>query len=190
MVDRVKLLLNRASVFHGLLAGVFIFMAKIVVYVTQHWEYRFLPAFTILSFLIVLAAMILGGLGDKRQLEGNHYTYKRALMSCFRAVIFAVVIGSLADNVLYGLIDVSLVEQTKSILIEQMQSGLGQTKWVSNEDMDKLVKQIRESEMGTIWSYLGGLPSLVLGNMLFGLIVARFLRVNKTQDWLNESEVV
>ena len=76
MVDRVKLLLNRASVFHGLLAGVFIFMAKIVVYVTQHWEYRFLPAFTILSFLIVLAAMILGGLGDKRQLEGNHYTYK------------------------------------------------------------------------------------------------------------------
>ena len=58
MVDRVKLLLNRASVFHGLLAGVFIFMAKIVVYVTQHWEYRFLPAFTILSFLIVLAAMI------------------------------------------------------------------------------------------------------------------------------------
>jgi hypothetical protein len=101
-----------------------------------------------------------------------------------------VVIGSLADNVLYGLIDVSLVEQTKSILIEQMQSGLGQTKWVSNEDMDKLVKQIRESEMGTIWSYLGGLPSLVLGNMLFGLIVARFLRVNKTQDWLNDSEVV
>jgi hypothetical protein len=95
----------------------------------------------------------------------------------------------LADNVLYGLIDVSLVEQTKSILIEQMQSGLGQTKWVSNEDMDKLVKQIRETQMGTVWSYLSGLPSLIIGNMLFGLIVARFLRVKKTQDWLNDSEV-
>lgn len=189
MVDRIKLLLNRASVFHGVLAGVFIFIAKIVVYVTQHWEFRFLPAFTILSFLIVLAAMIMGGLGDKRQLEGNHYTYNRALLSCLRAVIFAVVIGSLADNVLYGLIDVSLVEQTKSILIEQMQSGLGQTKWVSNEDMDKLVKQIRETQMGTVWSYLSGLPSLIIGNMLFGLIVGRFLRVKKTQDWLNDSEV-
>jgi hypothetical protein len=68
MVDRIKLLANRASVFHGVLAGVFIFMAKIIVYVTQHWEYRFLPAFSILSFLIVLAAMIMGGIGDKSQL--------------------------------------------------------------------------------------------------------------------------
>jgi hypothetical protein len=29
-----------------------------------------------------------------------------------------------------------------------------------------------------------------LGNMLFGLIVARFLRVKNEQDWLNDSEVV
>ncbi|MEY2708685.1 MAG: hypothetical protein RIQ91_1315, partial [Bacteroidota bacterium] len=56
MLDRIKLLFNRASVFHGVLAGVFIFMAKVVVYVAQHWEYRFMPAFTVLSFLIVLAA--------------------------------------------------------------------------------------------------------------------------------------
>ncbi|MEY3859780.1 MAG: hypothetical protein RL747_354 [Bacteroidota bacterium] len=190
MLDRIKLLFNRASVFHGVLAGVFIFMAKVVVYVAQHWEYRFMPAFTVLSFLIVLAAMVMGGQGDRRQLEGNHYTYRHALMSCLRAVIFAVVIGSLADNVLYGFVDASLVEQTKSLLIEQMQAGLGQTKWMSNEDMDKLVKQIRETEMGTLWAYLQGLPGLILGNMLFGLIVARFLRVKKSQDWLNDSEVV
>jgi hypothetical protein len=189
MVDRIKLLANRASVFHGVLAGVFIFMAKIVVYVTQHWEYRFLPAFTFLSFLIVLAGMIMGGLGDKRQLEGIHYTYKRALMSCFRTVVFAVMIGSLADSVLYGLVDVSLVEQTKSILIEQLQQSIGQMKWMSNDDMDKLVKEIRATEMGTLWSYLQGLPGLVLGNMIFGLIVARFLRVKQTKDWLNDSEV-
>lgn len=190
MLDRIKLLFNRASVFHGVLAGVFIFMAKVVVYVAQHWEYRFMPAFTVLSFLIVLAAMVMGGQGDRRQLEGNHYTHRHALMSCLRAVIFAVVIGSLADNVLYGFVDASLVEQTKSLLIEQMQAGLGQTKWMSNEDMDKLVKQIRETEMGTLWAYLQGLPGLILGNMLFGLIVARFLRVKKSQDWLNDSEVV
>jgi len=30
---------------------------------------------------------------------------------------------------------------------------------------------------------------LIIGNMLFGLIVASFLRVKKTQDWLNDSEV-
>ncbi|MFM6953104.1 MAG: DUF4199 domain-containing protein [Bacteroidota bacterium] len=189
MVDRIKLLANRASVFHGVLAGIFIFMAKIVVYVTQHWEFRFLPAFTVLSFLIVLAAMIMGGLGDRRQLEGNHYTYKRALMSCFRAVVFAVMLGSLADNVLYGLVDVSLVDQTKSILIEQLQNSIGQAKWMSNEDMERLVKEIRATEMGTVWSYFQGLPGLVLGNMIFGLIVARFLRVKQTQDWLNDSEV-
>jgi hypothetical protein len=189
MVDRIKLLANRASVFHGVLAGVFIFMAKIVVYVTQHWEYRFLPAFSVLSFLIVLAAMIMGGIGDKRQLEGNHFTYRRALMSCFRAVCFAVAIGSMADNVLYGLVDASLVEQTKSILIEQLQNSIGQTKWLSNDDMDTLVKDIRSAEMGTFLSYIRGLPSLVVGNMVFGLIVARFLRVKQSQDWLNDSEV-
>lgn len=189
MIDRIKLLANRASVFHGVLAGIFIFMAKIVVYVTQHWEFRYLPAFTLLSFLIVLAAMIMGGLGDKRQLDGVHYTYKRALMSCFRTVVFAVMIGSLADNVLFGLVDVSLVDQTKSILIEQLQNGIGQMKWISNEEMDRLVKEIRAAEMGTVWAYLKGLPGLVLGNMIFGLIVARFLRVKQKQDWLNDSEV-
>ena len=188
MIDRIKLLLNRASVFQGLLAGVFIFMAKVVVYLTQHWEYRFLPAFTVLSFLIILAAMIMGGLGDRRQLEGSHYQYKQALMSCMRAVFFAVMIGSFADFVLYNLVDVSLVEQTKSILIEQLQEGLGQTKFLSNEDMEKLVKEIRAAEMGTVWSYLSGLPGLILANMFFGLIVARFIRVKNESDWLSEDE--
>lgn len=188
MIDRIKLLLNRASVFQGLLAGVFIFVAKVVVYLTQHWEYRFLPAFTVLSFLIILAAMIMGGLGDRRQLEGSHYLYKQALMSCIRAVFFAVMIGSFADFVLYNMVDVSLVEQTKSILIEQLQEGLGQTKFLSNEDMDKLVKEIRSAEMGTVWSYLSGLPGLILANMFFGLIVARFIRVKNESDWLSEDE--
>ena len=189
MIDRIKLLANRASVFHGVLAGIFIFMAKIVVYVSQHWEFRFLVPFTVLSFLIILAAMIMGGLGDRRQLEGNHYTYKRALLSCLRTVIFAVSLGSLADSVLYGLVDVTLVDQTKSILIEQLQNGLGQTKWMLNEDMERLVKDIRATELGTVWAYFKGLPGLVIGNMIFGLIVARFLRVKQTQDWLNDSEV-
>lgn len=188
MIDRIKLLANRASVFHGVLAGVFIFMAKVVVYVTQHWEFRFLPAFSILSFCLVLAAMVMGGLGDKRQLDGAHYNYKRALFSCLRAVFFAVAIGSMADNVLYGLIDASLAEQTKSILIEQVQAGMAQTKWMSNDQIDAMVKGIRDTQLGGFWAYLSGIPSLVLGNMLFGLIVARFLRVKKKQDWLNDSE--
>jgi hypothetical protein len=96
----------------------------------------------------------------------------------------------MADTVLYSLIDPSLVEQTKSIMIEQMQVSLGQSKFLSNEDMDKVVKGIREAELGTFWGYLSGLPGLILGNMLFGLIVARFLRVKNEQDWLNDSEVV
>lgn len=190
MIDRIKLLANRASVFHGVLAGVFVFMAKIVVYVTHHWEYRFVPAFTVLSFFIVLAAMIMGGIGDKRQLEGKHYNYRSALLSCFRAVFFAVCIGSMADNVLYSLIDNTLVEQTKSIMIEQLQLGLGKSEFFSNKDMDTLIKSIREAEMGTLWSYISGIPGLVLGNMIFGLIVARFLRVKKDKDWLSDSEVV
>ena len=181
MIDRIKLLLNRASVFHGLLAGVFIFVAKVIVYLTQHWEYRFLPAFTVLSFLIILSAMIMGGLGDRKQLEGSHYQYKQALSSCFRAVFFAVLVGSFADYVLY-----SLVEQTKGILIEQLQEGLGQMKFMSNDDFDKLVKEIRAAQMGTLWSYISGLPGLVLANMFFGLMVARFLRVKKDADWLSE----
>ncbi|NBV37221.1 MAG: DUF4199 domain-containing protein [Bacteroidetes bacterium] len=186
MIDRIKLLLNRTSVFQGLLAGVFIFVAKVIVYLTQHWEYRFLPAFTVLSFLIILSAMIMGGLGDRKQLEGSHYQYKQALMSCLRAVFFAVLIGSFADFVLYSLVDVTLVEQTKSILIEQLQDGLGQMKFMSNDDFDKLVKEIRAAEMGTLWSYLSGLPGLVLANMFFGLFVARFLRVKKEADWLSD----
>jgi hypothetical protein len=186
MMDRIKLLLNRASVFHGLLAGVFIFVAKIIVYLTQNWEYRFLPAFTVLSFLIILSAMIMGGLGDRKQLEGTHYHYKEALFSCFRAVFFAVLIGSFADYVLYSLVDVTLVEQTKGILIEQLQEGLGQMKFMSNDDFDKLVKEIRAAKMGTLWSFISGLPGLVLANMFFGLFVARFLRVKKSDDWLSE----
>ena len=186
MIDRIKLLLNRASVFHGLLAGVFIFVAKVIVYLTQHWEYRFLPAFTVLSFLIILSAMIMGGLGDRKQLEGSHYQYKQALSSCFRAVFFAVLVGSFADCVLYSLVDVTLVEQTKGILIEQLQEGLGQMKFMSNDDFDKLVKEIRAAQMGTLWSYISGLPGLVLANMFFGLMVARFLRVKKDADWLSE----
>ena len=186
MIDRIKLLLNRASVFHGLLAGVFIFVAKVIVYLTQHWEYRFLPAFTVLSFLIILSAMIMGGLGDRKHLEGSHYQYKQALSSCFRAVFFAVLVGSFADYVLYSLVDVTLVEQTKGIQIEQVQESLGQIDFFSNDDIDKLVKEIRAAQMGTLWSYISGLPGLVLANMFFGLMVARFLRVKKDADWLSE----
>lgn len=190
MFDRLKLLMNRASVFHGFLAGVFIFMAKLVVYSTQHWEFRFLPAFTFLSFLIILAAMIMGGLGDRKQLEGAHFHYKIALMSCLRSVFFAVLVGSFADFVLYRFIDNTLVDQTKAILIEQMQQGMEQMKLMSNDSMDLLVKEIRKAEMGTFWSYISGLPGLVLANMFFGLIVARFIRVKKSQDWLDDSTVV
>ncbi len=186
MIDRIKLLLNRASVFHGLLAGVFIFVAKVIVYLTQHWEYRFLPAFTVLSFLIILSAMIMGGLGDRRQLEGSHYQYKQALSSCFRAVFFAVLLGSFADYVLYSLVDVTLVEQTKGILIEKLQESWGQMDFLSNDDIDLYVKKIRAAEMDTLWSYISGLPGLVLANMFFGLFVARFLRVKKDADWLSE----
>lgn len=185
-MDRIKLLLNRASVFHGLLAGVFIFVAKIIVYLTQNWEYRFLPAFTLLSFLIILSAMIMGGLGDRKQLEGTHYHYKEALFSCFRAVLFAVLIGSFADYVLYSLVDVTLVEQTKGILIEKLQESWGQMDFLSNDDIDLYVKKIRAAEMDTLWSYISGLPGLVLANMFFGLMVARFLRVKKDADWLSE----
>jgi hypothetical protein len=96
----------------------------------------------------------------------------------------------MADTVLYSLIDTSLVEQTKSIMIEQMQVSLGESKFLSNEDMDKVVKSIREAELGSLWGYFSGLPGLIVGNMLFGLIVARFLRVKNEQDWLNDSEVV
>ena len=186
MIDRIKLLLNRASVFHGLLAGVFIFVAKVIVYLTQHWEYRFLPAFTVLSFLIILSAMIMGGLGDRKQLEGSHYQYKQALSSCFRAVFFAVFVGSFADYVLYSLVDVTLVEQTKGILIEKLQESWGQMDFFSNDDIDLYVKKIRAAEMDTLWSYISGLPGLVLANMFFGLMVARFLRVKKDADWLSE----
>ena len=101
-------------------------------------------------------------------------------------MFFAVLVGSFADYVLYSLVDVTLVEQTKGILIEQLQEGLGQMKFMSNDDFDKLVKEIRAAQMGTLWSYISGLPGLVLANMFFGLMVARFLRVKKDADWLSE----
>lgn len=186
MIKRIEILFAYPSVYQGILAGIFLFAAKIVVYVTQHWEYRFLPAFTFCSFLIILAAMILGSQSDRKQAEDNTYYYKQALLSCLRAVSFAVIIGSFADFFLYNFVDSTLVSQSKTIIIEQIKEGFSKTKIISNSELDLWVAETRKSSMGTFWYYFLGLPGLIFSNMVFGLVVARIMRVKKTSHWIDQ----
>ncbi len=186
MIKRIEIFFANPSVYQGILAGFFLFVAKIIVYLTHHWEYRFLPIFTFCSFLIILAAMILGSQSDRKKAEENTYFYKQALLSCLRAVSFAVIIGIFADFVLYNFVDASLVSQSKTIMIEQIKEGFSKAKLISNSKLDFLIYEIRKSSMDTFSDYLLGLPGLIFSNMIFGLVVARIMRVKKITHWIDQ----
>ncbi len=171
---------SRASFINGVIAGVLIFAVKFILYMTGNWQMRFDQGFTYGSFIILLAAMYLGGRGDRKNQE--QYTYWQAMLSCTIAALTALFIAGLADPILY-VINPDLVNQTRNIVIQAAAKAMDNAK-ISDEIKDKAMAEVEkmkpEDIKGVIPFLMNWLGKSIM-NGIFGFAVAAFLYRKKAK---------
>ena len=63
------------SYIQGSLAGVLIFISKLVVYKSGTWEFVYAPAFDLVTGIVLIVAMVIGTQGDRKLWEDNGGSY-------------------------------------------------------------------------------------------------------------------
>ncbi len=171
--------------FHSMNVGLILFAARIIMYLTHHWEIVFSPAYSPLSFVLIAFAWISAIRVEKQ----NHETfnYGKTLGALIKMTFVIVFISSLADPLLYNLIDPSLIEQTKAISMEKMEMILTQQLKVSDELRDLQMEEIKNLNINGVGFYLQTYFVRILMNALLALIFAIFLKKKADKNaWLNQ----
>jgi hypothetical protein len=186
----------------GSLAGVLIFMSKMVVFKSGTWEFVYAPAFGMVTGIVLIVAMVIGTQGDRKIWEENGgsyftlqtddtnavgfgvYSFWRAFGSCIRVLMIALLFSGLADFVLMNWVDASLIDQTKNLRIEQVKntySVLG----FDNDQIDYAINEVKRTDLGSFSNMMVEVSNKLFVNGLVGLIVAAFLRRKKNQHWVD-----
>jgi hypothetical protein len=188
-MNNLKLFLSRPAVFHGVLTGGIVFLAKFTFYLTHHWELCFSNSFPLASFLLIVGGVLMGGFAE-RKIYLEKFTYSKALLSGLITIFFIVLLSGIADQVLYRVIDTDLKAQTVSINLQKTTESfklLGD-KFLSNEDKDKVLEEIRKADPASFASFFMGIPVKVFMNGIFMLLIAVFTRVKPDKNqWLKEN---
>ncbi len=184
-MERITSFFNKPRYFHGLLSGLIILASKFVFYLTQHWDYAFNPSFPFFSFLLILGGIIMASMAEKQLHEA--YLYKHALATAMGVIVIAVFISSLADQILYLVIDSSLADQTKAIQMDIYIETLKGNQFFDEATKDKLVEELRNSVPDSWVTFFSNVFSKSLLNGALALLISLFTRVKQPKNqWLNE----
>jgi hypothetical protein len=186
----------------GFLAGVLIFISKMVVYKSGSWEFIYAPAFGLVTGIVLIVAMVIGTQGDRKLWEENGgsyftihnidtntsgygvYSYWKAFGSCIRVLMIALLFSGLADFILMNWVDVSLIDQTKNLRIEQIKNTYGVLGF-DNDQIDYAINEVKRIDLGSFSNMIVEVSNKLFVNGLVGLIVAAFLRRKKNQHWVD-----
>lgn len=184
-MEKLKLFFRSPLFFHSMNVGLILFAARIIMYLTHHWEIVFNPGYSPLSFVLIAFAWVLGTRAEKQNHET--YPYGKTFWGLVKMTLVIVFISSLADPILYNLIDPSLVDQTRAISMEKMEIMLTQQLKVSDEMKDLQMEEIKNLDIAGIGFYFQSLILRVIFNALLGLLFAIFLRKKEDKNaWLNQ----
>lgn len=195
------------SYLQGAIAGVLVFVSKIVIYTSQHWEFVYAPAFGMVTGLVLIVAMVIGTQNDRSLWEKNGgsffrnlgsdetasaetvsgyrlFSFWRAFGSCIRVLTVALLFSGLADYILMNWVDVSLVEQTKNLRIEQVKNTYAVLGF-SNDQIDFAISEIKNMQLASFKNTIVEVANKLFVNGLVGLIVAAFLRRKKQVHWVD-----
>jgi len=184
-MEKQKLFFNRPAVLHGLLAGSLLFAVKMVFLFSGNFDYRYSPTFPMLSFLPIYAAILISGKAE-RAIQGEVYTYKRALFAALRTISIAVLISLLADKVALSsspqvLTQVIEIERAQKLEIFKALPNL-----YDNSQKDFIMSNIHPNNWMEI---IGKMIGLIISNGLLALIVVNSTKFRKPKNnWLNNND--
>ncbi len=182
--DKLRLFFNQPSIFHGVLLGLVLFAAKLVFYLSQHWDFILEPSFMYLSFAMILYAVFTAGKAE-RNAFGSRFTYFKAYSSGFKVMVIGIAFSVLADGILYN-IDSDLANETVQAQIEKAVIGFKEIPFISDADKDMIIKELKKQQLNSFSSLFSAWFGKVFLNSIWIFITAIFLRYKPgSNDWLN-----
>jgi hypothetical protein len=190
------------SYIQGFIAGLLVFVSKLVIYKSNSWEFVYAPAFGLVTGLVLIVAMVIGTQTDRRHWESNGGSYFsfigendssgrngvfgfwNAFGSCIRVLMIALLLSGLADFILMNWVDVTLIEQTKNLRIEQIKNTYAVLGF-DNDQIDFAINEIRQLDLASFKNMLVEVSNKLFVNGLVGLVVAAFLRRKKNFHWVD-----
>lgn len=197
----------KPAYFQGFLAGCVILASRFIVYLSHNWDFTIVPAYMLLTGLVLIVGMVMGITADRKEFEEGQrqlnlslseenglakaageekvYGYWMAFMSAFRVVAIAILVVVLADMILMLLIDETLINQTKSLKIEQLKLILTTPK-IENEKIDEGIAELRKQDYHSVSFWFAEWINKIISNALVGLIIAAFMRRKKQTHWVDQ----
>jgi hypothetical protein len=130
---------------------------------------------SLISIIMVFAAMVMACLEDRRTLEGR-YDYGRAVVTAACTGVIGSWLGIAFTGILYNVIDTNLHIEVKEIMITKIQASLDSF-GMDNAAADKAMAAFEERDFRQDFRALGTAAGLsVLMNLLFGIIAGIFMR--------------
>ena len=189
------------SYVQGAIAGALIFVSKHVIYMSHSWQFIYAPAFGLITGIVLIVAMVLGAQSDRAQWEAHGgsffmdraadgvgkvsvFNFWRAFGSCIRVLTVALLLSGLADYILMNFVDSSLMEQTKSLRIEQIKNTYAVLGF-DNDSIDYAIQEVKSLDLASFKNVLVEMANKIFANGLMGLIVAAFLRRKKQAHWVD-----
>ena len=235
----MKKVKNWPSYFQGLLAGCVILASRFIIYLSHNWDFTIVPAYSLLTGLVVIVGIIMGVIADRKEFENAQsaellmdygvgssfhkgdagsdgvransdaeiiatkdastslgagavliekkiFGFWLTFFSAIRVIAVAIFLVEIADFTLMILIDSTLIDQTKTLKIDQIKQSLMVFN-VDNETIDLSIKQLREQDYTTPMFWLADWVNKVISNAFVGLIVAAFMRRKPQTHWVDQA---
>ena len=164
--------MNKTPLQYGLIGGISLVIFTLILYISGMETYTNW-LLQILSFVIVIVFMIVGGL-KVRSANGGFLSYKDSFVAVFTIAAVSLLILTTFNIVLYNFINPELAEIVKEMSIEkaiEMMEGFG----LSESEIEKSLADMENmndqfSIGGQIISYGKGLIFWLIASALFALI--------------------
>jgi len=184
--EKAKLFFQLPSIFHGTLIGLVLLAAKVVFYLTNNWAFVFESPYMFFSFTLLIYAIFMASRAE-RSLFGKQFGYGKAFITGFRVVVVAITLTILADAILYE-IDEDLPTQTIQIQIEKSVEAFKQVSFMSAEDKDKVILELKKQKPGSISALVGGWTGKIMANTFWLLLTSLMFRYRPNRnEWLNDA---
>lgn len=185
--EKARLFFQLPSIFHGTLIGLVLLAAKVVFYLTQNWAFVFESPYMFFSFTLLVYAIFMASRAEKNILA-QEFGFGKAFFTGFRVVVVAITLSILADALLYEM-DHDLPSQTIQIQIEKSVEAFKQVSFMSAEEKDKVIEELKKQKPGSFSALIGGWIGKVLANSFWLLITSLFFRYRPNRnEWLNDTQ--
>jgi len=156
----------------GAITGIVLIVYSLVLYMAHQ---TFNQAFGYLSYILLIAGIIIGSIAYRDKVLEGFISYKDAFLTGLLITIFAGIISSFFTFILIRYIDPALVEQSITQAEEKMIN-----RGVMSEDQIELALEKTREMMGSPVMFIIGLLSFAFIGTIISLITAAIVKKERT----------